>query len=95
MIISGLLDIIFLLLKVLITPIGAALNVPGVTNALEVIWPTIDSFLDMISSGFGLAAYFFHWDLIKVMIGCVLLVDTALHTYKIVMWIYNKIPMIH
>lgn len=95
MIISVALEGVIAILKLLFVPIGATVNVPAVSDALAQIWPMFDTFLDMISGGFGLAAYFFYWDIIKVMIGCVLVVETALHTYKIVMWIYNHIPFIN
>lgn len=95
MIVTGLLQIIFLLLKVIITPIAAILDVADLNSAISGIWVHLQNFFDMISSGFGLAAYFFHWDVIRLMISAILIVSIAEHSYKLIMWIYNKIPFIH
>lgn len=95
MIVGALLDVVFLILKGILSPFALALNVAGLNDAISSVWEMLDSFLQMIEGGFGLAAYFFHWDIVKLMIGAILIVETALHGYKLVMWIYNKIPFIH
>ncbi len=95
MIISGLLDVIILLLKAIITPISVMIDVPGVTDAISSAWNVIGDFLDMIESGFSFAAYFFHWEIIKGMALCFVIVETAFHTYKLIYWIYRNVPFIH
>lgn len=86
MIIQGLLDVVYNLFALLLTPI----NIPAMPDVM----PHIESVVSYISSGLGVLSNFVYLEYFLVLFGIVFLVDAGVLAYKLVMFFLRKIPML-
>ena len=80
----GLIQIIFGLLKLVLTPISALLNVVGLNDVISQISTYLSNLLEMVmSGGVGLAAYFFNWTVVKAVFSAWLIIEGAERAYAL------------
>lgn len=66
MVVLGIINAFLFLLKLILTPIGAAMTALGINTLISNFNELIGSFIDLcLSDGIHLAAYFFNWSLVK------------------------------
>lgn len=87
MLVETLFNIIYLLVDVLTLGIKVPFLPAKVGELLGI-------FLEYISTGIALLGAYFDMSYLLVLFGLIILVDTAVTAYKIVMWILAKIPVL-
>lgn len=94
MIVEALLSLLFGLIQLILTPLSAAMSALGLTDTLDSVFQLFDDVIQLGSTGFGLAAYFTHWPIVNLLINAWLGIEIVDKGYKLIMWIYRKIPIV-
>lgn len=89
MIIEGLINVIFKMLQTLLSVI----NIPDIPDDLK---QTVYSYIDtIIDFGAPMIDLIMPYNVAKVLLSIVVIVELALLIYKLVMWVITKIPMLN
>ena len=87
MIVKLLFDIIYALLSVL----TLGFSLPGMPVKVVEIFAIV---LDYITSGIAIVSAYVDFDYLLVLFGIIVAVDTVVISYKVIMWIIRKIPLL-
>lgn len=86
MIISGLLNLIKLLLTALLSPI----HIPDLPQNVNTL---LNQAVGYMVDGLGIFAAFTHFSYIMALLAIVLIIEGAMLLYKFIRWVLKKIPM--
>lgn len=86
MIISGLLNLVKLLLTALLSPI----HIPALPANVNTI---LNTGVGYMVDGLGIFAAFTHYQYIMGLFAAVLVIEAAMLLYKFIRWLLKKIPM--
>lgn len=87
MIIKGLFELVFGLLKIVFAPI----NLPDLP---EVVQSVVDKFIDLITSVIGIVGIFVDMEVLKVLIPVVIVIANLDKVWNMIMFILRKIPFL-
>lgn len=79
------------LVSLILSPLIALIDFPVVPEGLA---EYINKFIDYLRSGMGFIYYFLPMSLVKAFITFVVAVEVFMFSYRVVMWIIKKIPML-
>ncbi len=85
MIIKGLLELIFVLLKIVFAPI----NLPQLPDSVMVV---IDDFMGVLKSAVGLLSIIVDFSVVKYLIPFAIVIINFDRLYRLIMFILRKIP---
>lgn len=84
MITKAIIEVFFFLIRMILTPIGALLNVAGINDVIAQVNEYLQNLLSYVGgAGASLAAYFFDWSVIQMVFGAWLIIEGAEKAYAI------------
>lgn len=86
MIISGFMDVLYNIFRVLTAPISIP-QLPAEVGGF------IDTMVSYVGAGLGIVANYTHIQYLLVLFGIVIAIDVGLWIYKLVMFLIHKIPL--
>lgn len=87
MIIKGLFELVFVLLKVVFAPV----NLPDFPDSIKNV---IDEFVGILTGAVGLLGVFVDFDIVKILIPLVIVIANFEKIWAMIMFILRKIPFL-
>lgn len=91
MIITIILELLVIIISPFFTIIGSIFKLTGISAVMDGIQPFIDT---IFKFGTQLMWLLLDLEFTKYLLGIVLVIETGIQLYKIVMWIIKKIPFL-
>lgn len=87
MIIKGLFELVFGLLKIVFAPI----NLPDLPSTVQGV---VDKFIDLITSVIGIVGIFVDMEVLKILVPVVIVIANLDKAWNMIMFILRKIPFL-